>query len=217
MTRLTGFLLVVAAVFFWISWVLMPGVGVTDAKEILKLVSSQPRLVPISAALQLLSAGLFALAIPGLARRFQVEQNSWAYLAPALLALGACGDAADAVYHQLAYEMVRPGIDQAAMIPVMQRMQTVELVYLVPMISAFLLGSVALSIVAALLKIVPKWNPLLYCLALAVAVLGGMRHETIGVTGRMVGLTCLGLLSISVAAVGLALWKTRRFHEEIGN
>jgi len=37
---------------------------------------------------------------------------------------------------------------------------------------------------------------------------------TIGVTGRMVGLTSIGLLSISVAAVGLALLKTRRFQTD---
>jgi hypothetical protein len=214
MTRLTGLLLTAAAGCFWISWLLMPAVGITDARKILMLVSSQPRQVLISAALQLLSAGLFALVIPGLARGFRATQNWWAYVAPALLALGACGDAADAVYHQLAYEMVRPGVDQTAMIQVMQRMQSVDLVYLVPMIGAFLLGCVALSIAAAEAQIVPRWNPLLYCLALAVAFLGGLWGETFGVTGRMVGLTSLGLLSISVASVGLALWKSRQFREE---
>jgi hypothetical protein len=131
MTGFTGFFLMAAAACFWISWVLMPGVGVTDAKKILMLVSSQPGRVLISAALQLTSAGLFAIAIPGLVRRFRAEQNFWANIAPALLALGACGDAADAVYHQLAYEMVRPGVNQAAMIPVMQRMQSEDLRYLV--------------------------------------------------------------------------------------
>jgi len=195
----------------------MPGVGVTDAEKILMLVSSQPQRVLISAALQLFSAGLFALAIPGLARTFWTKKNSWANIAPPLLALGACGDAADAVYHQLAYEMVRPGVDQAAMVPVMRRMQSVELAYLVPMIAAFLFGCVALSIAAARVKIVPKWNPLLYCLALAVAFLGGIWGETIGITHRMVGLACLGLLSISVAAVGLALGKTLWFPKETGD
>jgi hypothetical protein len=85
------------------------------------------------------------------------------------------------------------------------------------MIAAFLLGCVALSIAAAGVKIVPKWNPLLYCLALAVAFLGGLWGRTIGVTGRMVGLACLGLLSISVAAVGFALLKTPRFHNDTGD
>jgi hypothetical protein len=70
----------------------------------------------------------------------------------ALLVVGACGGAADAIYHQLAYEMVRPGVDQA--------------------VTAFLFGCVALSIAPAKAKIVAKWNPLLYAVALGVALLG---------------------------------------------
>jgi hypothetical protein len=203
MNRLTGLLLASAAVCFWTSWVLMPGVGVTDAAKIMALVSKQAEHVLLSSVLQLLSAALFALAIPGLARRFPPGQHAWASVATALLAVGTCGDAADAIYHQLAYEMVRPGIDQAAMLKVMQRMQTVDLRFLIPMILSFLLGCVGLAIGAALAKVVSKWSPLLYAMAVAVAVLGG----AMGLPGRVVGLTCLGLLGASAAWIGLALWR----------
>jgi hypothetical protein len=88
----------------------------------------------------------------------------------------------------------------------MQRMQSVDLGFLILMIAAFLLGCVSLSIGAARANLVPKWNPLLCCLALSVALLGGL----IEISGRMIGLTCLGLLSASVAGIGVALWKALR-------
>ena len=75
MTRFTGLLLASGSACFWISWLLMPGVGVTDADKILSLVSTQPRQVLLSSILQLLSAALFALAIPGLARGFAVAST----------------------------------------------------------------------------------------------------------------------------------------------
>ena len=197
--RSTGWILTAGAICFWSSWALMPGVGVTDAAVILRLVGAQPQQVMVSAMLQLLSAALFALAIPGLALRFFVSKNSWGRTAAVLLAVGACGDAADAIYHQLAYEMVRPGVDQAAMLPVMQRMQSTDLLYLLPMIAAFLLGCVALAISAWRLRLLSVWNPLLYALC-PLVVLGG---RIAGVPGRTIGLTCLGLLSASVAWIGI--------------
>jgi hypothetical protein len=179
----------------------MPGVGVTDASTILMLVGSQPERVLGSSVLQLVSAALLALAIPGLAIRFDALKESWGRPAVALLALGACGDAADAIYHQLAYEMVRPGVDQAAMLPVMQRMQSVDLLYLLPLILAFLLGCVSLAVGSARSGVVTKWNPMLYALC-PVAVIAGRFS---GIPGRTIGLTCLGLLSVSLAWIGIII------------
>jgi hypothetical protein len=208
--RFAGWALFGAAVSFWTSWALMPGVGVTDATRILSLVGAQPERVLTSSILQLLSAALWALSIPGLALRLGARGGSWEKLAVALVAVGACGDAADAIYHQLAYEMVRPGIDQAAMLPVMARMQTVDLLYLLPLIAAFLFGCVALSIAAARLQIVSRWNPLLYVLCLAIALAGNGLRLAFGVSGRAIGLTCLGLLSLSIAWIGLAIEASAR-------
>jgi hypothetical protein len=124
-----------------------------------------------------------------------------------LLAVGACGDAADAIYHQLAYEMVRAGVNQAAMLPVMQRMQTADLMYLLPLIAAFLVGCVVLAVAAAQLGIVSKWNPMLYVLFVIVAIGVNGLDSGFGVvvSGRAIGLTCLGLLSFSLAWLGLAI------------
>jgi len=197
-TRSTGWMLLTAAIFFWTSWALMPGVGVTDAAEILRLVSAQREQVLASSILQLASAALFALAIPGLVLRLHAFKERWAV---ALLAMGACGDAADAMYHQLAYEMTRPGVDQAAMLPVMQRMQSVDLLYLLPLVLAFLLGCVGLAVASMRSGLVTRWNPLLY-LFIPLIVLAGRLS---GVTSRVIGLTCLGILGLSLAWIGAAL------------
>ncbi|PWU06042.1 MAG: hypothetical protein C5B51_13190 [Terriglobia bacterium] len=206
--RFIGWTLFGAAVCFWTSWALMPGVGVTDASRILSLVGAQPQRVLLSSVLQLLSAALLGMAIPGLALRLGASKYLWGRAAVTLLAVGACGDAADAIYHQLAYEMVRPGIDQAAMLPVMQRMQSADLLYLLPMIAAFLFGCVALSIAATRLGVVSKWNPSLYVLSVIIAVAANGLHLAPGVSGRAVGLICLGLLSLSLAWIGLALGRS---------
>ena len=202
---MTGPSLLAAAIIFWISWTLMPGVGITDASRILTLVAAQPNRVLFSSVLQLLSAALLALAIPGLARRFPPSRNPWAAAGAALLAVGACGDAADAIYHQVAYEMAAAGVDRAAMILPFQRMQTVDLRYLLPMIAAFFLGCVALSLGATREKLVPKWNPLLYALAVELAIISGPVASAFHTTSRTIGLGILGLWSASLAWVGLAL------------
>jgi hypothetical protein len=205
-TRLTSTALIGGAVCFWTSWFLMPGVGVTDATKILKLVSAQPQSVLVSSVLQLLSAALFALGVCGLSRLFKAEGNFWMSAATFLLAVGACGDAADAIYHQLAYEMVRPGIDQAAMLPVMERMQSVDLLFLLPMIQAFLAGCITLAIGSAKEEIVPQANPLLYALAIGIA-LAGILGKPMGLSARTIGLTCLALLSASVTWIGISIGK----------
>ena len=206
-TRLTSTVLIGGAVCFWTSWLLMPGVGVTDATKILKLVSAQPQSVLVSSVLQLLSAALFALGVCGLSRLFKAEGNFWMSAVTFLLAVGACGDAADAIYHQLAYEMVRPGIDQAAMLSVMQRMQSVDLLFLLPMILAFLAGCITLAIGATQEEIVRKANPLLYALAIGIALAGGILGKPMGLSARIIGLTCLALLSASIAWIGIAIGK----------
>ena len=213
-TRWTGAFLMLAAVSFWLSWALMPGVGVTDAERILALVSGQPQSVLVSSTLQLLSAALFALSIPGLARLLPPSRSKWAAVGTTLLAIGACGDAADAIFHQIAYEMVGPNAERAQMVPVFQRMQSFDLLFLLPMIAAFFGGCIALAVGMAREKIASYWNPRLYALALCVAVIGGPMASTIGLTGRAIGLTVLGLLSVSVAWMGVALLRKSSFTGE---
>jgi hypothetical protein len=147
---------------------------------------------------------LLALAIRGLTLHFRTLKERWGRQAVALLAVGASGDAADAIYHQLAYEMIRPGVDQAAMLLVMQRMQSADLLYLLPLLLV-LLGCVALAVGSARSGIVTKWNPMLYVLCPLVVAVG----RVTGTPGRVVGLTCLGLLNMSLGWIGIAIAKSQ--------
>jgi hypothetical protein len=61
--RASGRWLIAASLLFWLSWSLMPGVDVIDARQILERVALQRDAVWLSAALQLLSAACFAPAV----------------------------------------------------------------------------------------------------------------------------------------------------------
>jgi hypothetical protein len=118
-------------------------------------------------------------------------------LGAALLMMGAMGSAADAVLHLLAVEMVAPGIDQEAMVPVMERMQAPNLALLGPLLAAFFVGSILLALGCARAGWVPRWNPALFVLALPAPALGG-------------GLALLAGVSASQAWIGAALLRGGR-------
>ena len=104
----------VAAALFWLSWALMPGVGITDAARILELVGQHAARVRASVAAQLLSAALYAPALVGIVATRRLRRVLAVRIGAILLAIGAMGSAADAVFHLLAAEMVAPGVDRAA-------------------------------------------------------------------------------------------------------
>jgi hypothetical protein len=144
--RRPGACLVGAAALFWLSWLLMPGVGVTDTQRIFELVGASRPAVLASVALQLVSAALYAPALIGLAAHPTLGARSDVRLGAALLAIGAMGSAADAVLHLLAYAMTAPGRDRVALAPVMEFMQGPGLALLAPLLLAFFAGSVAMSL-----------------------------------------------------------------------
>ena len=200
-------MLIAAAATFWIGWLLMPGVGVTDAAVILDAVGAHRGAVLASSILHLVCAALFALAIPGLAR-LAAGRGRVLGVAASLLAVGACAIAADAIFHFVAYEMTAPGVDRAAMLPVMVQLQTNDLRYLMPLVLALFLGAGALAGGASRAGLVSRWNPRLHGIAVATAVLGGGLLGPRG-GGRFVGLAFLGLVSASIAWVGAVLLRGR--------
>jgi hypothetical protein len=206
--KATGALLIAAAITFWVGWLLMPGVGITDAALILDAVGSHRGEVLTSSILHLLCGALFALAIPGLAAIAKGSNRALA-AAPSLLAVGACAIAADAIFHFVAYEMTAPGVDRAAMLPVMVQLQTTDLRYLLPLVLALFLGAGALAGGASRAGLVSRWNPRLHGIAFATAVAGGVLLGPRG-GGRLVGLTFLALVSASIAWVGAAVLRGRR-------
>ena len=203
-----GRLLVTAAASFWLGWLLMPGVGITDATRILQLVSEQRTGVVVSAVLHFVAAASLALAVPGLARWRPPSGDRFVAIAASLLAVGACAVAADAVFHFAAYEMAAPDADRAQMTSVMRRLQMRDVPFLLPGVLSFFLGAGALAGGSSRAGLVSRWNPRLHGIALATALIGGPLLGPRG-GGRAVGLAVLALVSASLAWVGVALTRAR--------
>ena len=204
---MSGLWLIGAAVLFWISWLLMPGVGVTDPQQIFELVSSRRALVISSVVVQLASAALYVPAMVGLIADGVLGRLAAIRWSAGLLLAGAMGSAADAVLHLLAYAMTAPGLVPELFIPVMAYLQGPGLILLGPFIASFFVGGAALSIGLARQGIVPVSNPSLHGLSLMVAVFGGTAAAAGFVPARLVGLTALALVSAAQAQAGLGLWK----------
>src|SRR5262245_49140130 len=106
-----GWCLIAAAALFWPAWYLMPEPGTVDAAYILRAIGDQRGSVMLSAILQTLCAVAIVPAVLSVA-----PTRSTLVVAGAVLTLvGAIGNAADAVYHQMAYEMTAASVDRTAM------------------------------------------------------------------------------------------------------
>ena len=194
--RAAGLNLVAAALCFWLAWWLMPAVGITDTREIFAQVAAHAAAVRASVILQLGSTALYVAGLVGVLQLPEAGRHRSLVAGAALLLLGTAGSAADAVLHLLAVEMVAPGIDRDAMIPVMERMQGPNLALLGPLIASFFAGSIVLALGAARAGIVSRWNPWLFAAALPALALGG-------------GLALLACVCASQAWLGVALVRRR--------
>jgi hypothetical protein len=205
--RLAGLALVLAAALFWLAWALMPGVGITDAARIFELVDQHAGRVRASVVAQLVSAACYAPALVGIVATRRLRRERAIRAGAILLLIGAMGSAADAVFHLLAVVMVGPGIDRAAMLPVMEQMQGGGLLYIAPLLLAFFVGSFVLALGFARAGVVSRANPLLSLLALALAIIGGPLSAGNASAARALGLAVLALVSASQAWMGFALWR----------
>ncbi len=203
--RWHGGWLVIASVLFWIAWSLMPGVGVTDTRMILERVALQRDAVWLSTVLQLVSAACFAPPLLALGRLGHGRGSRALRVGAVLLAIGAMGSAADAIFHLLAYYMTGPGMQQDALVPLMEKMQGPGLALLAPMLLAFFAGAASLAVGAAGQGIVARWNPWLHVLAVAVALTAPLWAAGNPPAARVVGLTVLALVSASLAGIGFGL------------
>lgn len=205
--RIKGVSLMAAATMFWLAWLLMPGVGVTDATQIFALVASQRSLVAISVVLQLLSAVLYVPALLEIASDIEAGRFPAMRWGAGLLLVGAMGSAADAVLHLLAYAMTTPGLDLTTLIRVMTFMQGPGLLLLAPLILCFFLGGGVLSYAFAKARLVSRWNLRLYGIAIGVAIIGGLMAAKGFVPSRAVGLLTLSIVSAAQVWIGMALWE----------
>jgi hypothetical protein len=209
---MTGVWLVAGAALFWLSWILMPGVGVTDARQIFELVASQRPSVAASVVVQLASAMCYIPAMLGVMADARLCRERAIRWGAGLLTAGAMGSAADAVLHLLAYAMTKPGLDRTSLVPVMAFMQGPGLVLLAPFIVSFFVGGGLLAFALARARLMSRWNARLFLVAIASAAVGGALAGSGVVPARAVGLTFLGLIRASQAWAGVALWKRGRRH-----
>ena len=204
-----------AAALFWMSWILMPGVGVTDPAEIFALVGSQRSVVAASVVMQLLSAVFYVPASLAVVTDAQFGRMRTLRWGAGLLIVGAMGSAADAVIHLLAYAMTAPGLERAPLIQVMAFMQGPGLIVLAPLLASFFAGGALLSLGYVRVGVVSQWNLRLHAMAASVAVIGGGSAAYGPVPSRVVGLTVLGLVSAAHASIGVAL-RARRATPQLG-
>jgi hypothetical protein len=202
--RVAGVLLAMAAGTFWLSWVLMPGVGVVDAARILELVAQQRGLVTASVVVQLLSSVLFVPGLIGVSALARVRGSQMLEVGSTLLMIGALGSAADAIFHLAAYEMTHPSAAPAAMLPVMERLQTGGVRFLAPFVLAFFAGSIVLATAMGRERLVARLCPLLACVGVALLPVSGL-FSLDATPHRLLALAGLGLVSAAVGWSGIGL------------
>jgi len=198
--------LAVAAGTFWLAWLLMPGVGITDAQRIFELVGTHRAQVLASSLLQLASAACYAPALIGVSAAHPPLRRG-----AALLLAGAMGSAADAVFHLFAYEMTAPGAAREALLPVMTRMQGPGLVWILPLIACFFAGSGVLLLAARRNGLAASdrrvWLGLGVGIALLVAAAVGLPGFP---PGRAVGLSVLAGVCACQLQVAIAVARAAR-------
>lgn len=208
-SRVAAACLVGAGFSFWLAWLLMPLPGTTDTAFILEQVGATRERVFASVAVQILSSALFVPGVLGLVATSPLRGSSGAFVWASLVGIGATGLAADAVYHLLAFEMTAPGVTREAMLPVMDRFQSGDLVFVAPQLLALLAGVGGLAWVSARAGLAPRRAPLWVGLALAAAVVGGAAVRAAGLPRRAVAMTVLGAFSLAIVELGASLWRAR--------
>lgn len=193
-----------ASLLFWAAWLLMPGVGITDTATIFALVSQHRPQVLLSVCVQLLSAAAYVPGVVGLLRSPRAGASLALRWGCGLLAVGAMGSAADAIFHLVAYEMTAPGVQTGAMVPVMQQLQGPDLKLLAPMILAFFAAHGVLAWSSRKLHRLGKVSWVLVLSAPIVIVLGNLARRADLLSGRAIGLGVLAVVSFSLPLAALA-------------
>jgi hypothetical protein len=203
--KIAGLWLTFASVCFWLSWLLMPGVGVTDTDTIFALVGRNRADVYASVILQLASAAAYAPGVTGLLVAAGGRASRALRIGSTLLCVGAMGSAADAIFHLVAFEMTAPGLNLDAMGVVMRRLQGPDLRLLLPFVAALFAGQVALVLALRRRDRLTRAALWLLLSLPVLAVLGAAVVRLELTTGRVIGLAVLGALSGSLALVGVSL------------
>jgi hypothetical protein len=195
------------AVLLWAAWALMPDAATNDAAHILTAVTSARGSVHASATLQLAGA---ALIVAGLAA--EAGEGRRARAGAVAMLVGCAGMAADAVYHQLAYEMTAPGVARDAVLPVMERMQTEALRPLIPLLLLFPLGAVVLGAQRRRRGVGSPWTARLLIAPALIVPFGVAGRAALGLPKRFVALTVLGAICAGLLGVAVDRLREKEAH-----
>lgn len=198
-----GWSFIVAAALFWPVWFLMPEPGTVDAGFILAAVAEQRAAVLTSAILQTICA----VAVVPAALSVATSRSLLVRMGAVLMLTGALGNAADAVYHQMAYEMTAPDVDRAAMLPVMTRMQTEQILLLAPLLVAFFPGAACFCIGLSREGRAPRQIGRLFAIALVFGLAAALGGLTLGISPRLFTLKALAIFCVAMGWTG---WHMRR-------
>ncbi|MDX2170778.1 MAG: hypothetical protein SF182_27150 [Deltaproteobacteria bacterium] len=197
--------LIFASIAFWLSWVLMPGVGITDARQILDRVGTHRGQVYLSVVLQLFSAAAYAPGLAGVLLSDVARHSRGVRIGAIVLLIGAMGSAADAIFHLVAYEMTAPGLTGEQLEVIMRQLQGPDLALLLPFVAAFFIGHATLVAGLRLQRVVSSASTALLTAAPLFAVAGAAAASAGLVPARLVGLTVLAAVAGSLVLVGVAL------------
>ena len=206
--NLTGYLLILAAITFWISWLLMPDPGTTDTNHILTIVKQARISVLCSVIIQIVSSVLYILALFSLTQ-FSVPQKKTTFIGIVLFGIGAMGLCSDAFFHLLAFFMTDDSVNiQQDVVRVMNFMQTKGVIFLIPLLLPLFIGSLVLAIGLKKQGIISNNPAITFITAFSIGIIGTIIAKTIlGYNGPVLSFVTLGIFATGQALIGFEIIK----------
>jgi len=202
----TGWLLITASIGFFISWFLMPDPGTTDTTHILSIVKQSRTRVMASTIVQISTSVVYIISLFLLTRNGMYQKRT-AMTGIVLLAVGVLGLCADAFFHLLAYFMTDNSVTiQQDVVRVMDFMQTTGVVFLLPILLPFFIGSLVLAIGLNKKSVITRASMSIIIVAFSTGILSALAEKTHISEGAPMIVT-LGLFSIGQAFIGFDLIK----------
>lgn len=206
---LTGSLLIVASIGFFIGWLLMPDPGTTHAAHILSIVKQSRASVMASIIVQIITSILYLVALFQLAGvNFRQKKSTMAGVI--LLGIGVLGLCSDAFFHLLAYFMTNDSVTiQQDVVRVMDLMQTTGVAFLLPILLPFFVGSLVLAIALNKKAMITKTAWFVITAAFSLGILSVIAEKT-HICQPSPMIVTLGLFAIGQAFIGVDLIKHTR-------
>ena len=167
---LAGALLILASIGFFMSWYLMPDPGTTDTIHILNIVKQARISVHSSVIIQIVSSVLYMVAL-ALITQIGFPLKKITLVGVCFLGVGVLGLCSDAFFHLLAWFMTDDSVNiQKDVIRVMDFMQTGGVVFLIPLLLPFFIGSLLMAIGFSKQGLVSKTSGLIISAAFLIGV-----------------------------------------------